>query len=290
VRFPGLLLLISAAAISAGNPEYDRARELYQRTEYQQSLAALASLPVKDAAALELIGQNHFRLGEYKKATEAFEKALAIAGREAEPKTRSELHHWLGKTYGRRAETGSLFTAPGNASKARAMFEEAVRLDPANHEAVNDLFDFYLQAPGIVGGSMEKAEELARGIAQRDPAEGHFAQAQLDEKRKRYAEAEQHLRRAAELEAWDAGRWLDVANFLARRGRLQESDEVFEHAAAIAPVKAIVWFERAEVYIRHGYRLDDARMLLDRYVRAQLKPEDPPKREAKALLEKLGTK
>jgi tetratricopeptide (TPR) repeat protein len=193
VSRPGMVLflaaVLAAGAFASGNPEYDRARELYQRTEYQQSLAALSQIAAKDVADWKLMGQNYFMLGEHQKAIKAFDQALAAAlnragSNQTSRAARSQLYHWLGRTLGRRAETGSVFMAPGNASKARAMFEEAVRLDPANQEAVNDLFDFYLQAPGFLGGSVEKAEALAQRIGRLNPAEGHYAQAQLADKRR----------------------------------------------------------------------------------------------------------
>jgi len=291
---PLFAALLAAGAFASGSLEYDRARELYQHTEYQQSLAALSQIAVKDVADLKLMGQNYFMLGDHQKAIEAFDQALAAvpnrtASNQASRATRSQLYHWLGRTLGRRAETGSVFTAPGNASKARASFEEAVRLDPANQEAVNDLFDFYLQAPGFLGGSVEKAEALAQRIGQLNAAEGHYAQAQLADKRRQYDEADRQLRLAAELEPHDVGRWIDVAKHLARRGRIRESDAVLDQAASIAPPGTPqLLFARAEIYIHHHYRLDDARMLLDRYLRAALTPDDPPRQRARALLERLG--
>ena len=72
------LILVFSSILAARTPEWDRAHELYQRTEYQQSLDVLVPLHQKDAAALQLIGQSYFMLGEYKKATEALEKAVAL--------------------------------------------------------------------------------------------------------------------------------------------------------------------------------------------------------------------
>ena len=65
---------------------------------------------------------------------------------------------WLGRAYGRRAETSGPFTAPGFASKARQYFEKAARLNPRNLEALSDLFEYYLEAPGFLGGGMDKAQ------------------------------------------------------------------------------------------------------------------------------------
>src|SRR5260370_33270614 len=129
--------------------------------------------------------------GEYKKATDGFQKAFAL-----QP-SKSEYAHWLGRTFGRRAETSNYFAAPMYASKARQYFEQAVRLDATNDEALNDLFDFYLQAPGFLGGGFEKAQEVAKRSAQLNEAEGHFAAAQLRDQRKEYAHARQPLARAA---------------------------------------------------------------------------------------------
>src|ERR1043165_6555817 len=121
---PGLFVFLFAFVVSAKTPEWDRAHELYQRTEYTQALAVLNRIPNQDVDTLQLIGECYFMQGEYKPAGEAFEKALALAPRN------SELHRLLGNVYGRRAETGSVLTAPGNAKKARQYFERAVELDP----------------------------------------------------------------------------------------------------------------------------------------------------------------
>src|SRR5439155_8439289 len=71
-----LLLVVSAAASS---DIVNRAHALYERTDYQDSLRILAQDPSPDSATHLLIGKNHFMLGDYKKATEEFDKAIALA-------------------------------------------------------------------------------------------------------------------------------------------------------------------------------------------------------------------
>ena len=183
----------------AGGPEFDQARKLYNLTEFEQSLKILRAIPQKDGAVYELIGRNYYMQGDFKKATEALEKAVA-----AEPGN-SEFNLWLGRAYGRRAETSSLFTAPGYASKARQYFEKAAQLNPRNLEAQSDLFEYYLEAPGFLGGGLEKAAATAEQIARINPAEGHWAQAKLAEQRKEFSSAEEQLRRAIESDAAPGG-------------------------------------------------------------------------------------
>lgn len=277
----GALLLFNVS-LPAKPPDWERARQLYQSTEYRESLAVLLPIAHKDAATLGLIGQNYFMIGEYKKATEALETAIAM-----EPDN-AGFAHWLGRTYGRRAESAAPFTAPGYASKSRQMLEKSLMLDPLNKAVSGDLLDFYLEAPGFLGGGMHKAEELAARIAQTDPAEGHYALALIEEKRKEYNSAEQHLLLARELAPTQVGRVMDLAMFYAKRGRFNESETMFDEAVRMAPDNPKILFDRANTYIKEQRNLPAARQLLQRYIRALLTPDDPPREQALALLKKIG--
>jgi tetratricopeptide (TPR) repeat protein len=274
------LSLLALNLTAAKPPEWTRAYELFQRTEYQQSLNLLNTVREKDSDTLQLTGQDYFMLGEYKRATEVLDKALALGN--AGP----QLYLWLGRAYGRRAETSGPFTASGYASHARKMFEKAVELDISNKEAVGDLFDYYMDAPGFLGGGLNKAEDLAQKIAVLDPAEGFYLKAQIDQKRKEFDAAELHLRRALELAPKQVNRILDLAHFLSKRGRTKESDVLFEQATLLAPNNPQVLFTRAESYIEGKRNLADARLLLERYLRSPLTPDDPPRERAQELLAK----
>lgn len=275
-------LSLANSAKPAESAAWVHAQELYQRTDYAASLQEALAIDGKDAAVLLLIGKDYFGLADYKKANEFLEKALTL-----EPNS-PEISLWLGRAYGRRAETSNPFSAPGLASKARQMFEKAVALDPSNREAVGDLFDYYLGAPGFLGGGASKAEALAARVAQKDPAEGHYYQAQLDEHRQNYDSAEQHLRAALDLAPRQVGRFVDLAKYLAKRGKSSASDALFDQAQRIAPENPRVLFERASAYVNGGRNHNEARKLLQRYLREKITPNDPPKSEAEALLRKIG--
>jgi Flp pilus assembly protein TadD len=276
----GVLFSFTLTLFAAKPPEWNRAHELYQRTEYQQSLDVLKAADAKDSDSFQLMGQDHFMLAEYKRATEELDKALALGNPTA------QLYMWLGRAYGRRAETSSPFTAPGYASHAQKMFEKAVELDISNKDAVGDLFDYYMGAPGFLGGGLNKAEDLARKVSVHDPAEGFYLKAQIDDKRKQYEAAEQSLRRALELTPKQVSRVLDLAHYLAKRGRTKESDALFDQASTMAPEDPQVLYTRAESYIEGRRNLADARSLLERYLRSALTPDDPPRERAQELLAK----
>lgn len=275
------LLLIFCAALLL-QADLVSARSHFDRAQYEAAVEALKSDNQANPEVQFLLGKAYYMLGDYKKSTEALEKAAAL-----EPGN-SDYFNWLGKAYGRRAETASVFTAPGLAAKARQAFERAVALNPRNLEAINDLFSYYLEAPGFLGGGLEKAARLAEKIRALDPVEYEYAQAQLAVRRKEFRAAEQHFRTAMELAPRQVGRVLDLARFLSNQGRHRESEELIARAEKLAPENPKVIFEKAQNYVRAGRNLDAARSLLEKYIRMPLGPDDPSRHEALKLLKQLG--
>jgi tetratricopeptide (TPR) repeat protein len=259
----------------------EQARRLYNLTEFDQSLKILQGVPVKSAEVYELIGRNLYMEGDFKKASEAFEKAVA-----ADPAS-STSALWLARAYGRRAETSNPFTAPGYASKTRQYFERAVQLNPRNLEALSDLFEYYLEAPGFLGGGLDRAQALVPRMAQVNESEAQSAQAKLAEKRKQYSTAEEHLRRAIAAAPQSVGRFIELARLLAKQGRYQEADESFARAEKIAPNSPRLMYAKADLYIQSGRNLEVARDLLKRYLSSTLTPDDPPRRDAVRLLKRV---
>lgn len=278
-----LLLCLAAASLLPGqSPQVDSARKLYETTGYSAALSALKGAPAS-AGVLALQGKCYYGLGDYKRAVELLEKAVA-----ASPSSAAN-HHWLGRAWGRRAENANVFQAPGFARHARDSFEKAVKLDPANLEAVSDLFQYYMEAPGFLGGGSDKAAALAETVKGRNAAEYEYLQAQLAQDRKQDAVAEKRLRRAAELEPKSVGRWCDLARFLARRGRHDESDKLFQQAAKLDPASPKWRYSQAAAWIEAKRNSAEARRLLNEYISGPLTPDDATREEARGLLRKIGS-
>ncbi len=278
-----ILAVLSALTGAAQTSGLERARELYLRTDYEQALILLDSLSVKSADAYLLTGMVQYMRGEFKKSSDALEQGVQLA-----PGS-SNVQLWLGRAYGRRAETSSFLTAPGLANRARASFEKAVALDPGNKDAVGDLFDYYLEAPGFLGGGTDKARALAERYKSSEPAEYYYRLARIASKGKDSKTAEEQLRQAMDAAPQQLGRVIDLAKFLARQGRYQESDAAFTQAEEMAPASPRLLFERAKSYIEAKRNLGTARELLGRYLKAPLTPDDPPRSEAEHLLKVAGS-
>src|SRR4029077_1199034 len=121
-----LMLLLVPGSLLADSTVLDKAFKLYRHTDYEAAIALLSEVQDKDGAINELLGQCYFMTADYKKSTEYLEKAVAAAPDNA------NYHAWLGRVYGRRAETSFALNAIGWASKSRNSLEKATQLDPSN--------------------------------------------------------------------------------------------------------------------------------------------------------------
>ncbi|HLI30376.1 MAG TPA: tetratricopeptide repeat protein [Terriglobia bacterium] len=279
-----LFSLSCALAVSAAQPppgNLSKAEDLYKHTSYEASLALLDKSS-NDAATNFLLGRDYFMLGEYKNAADALQKATS------ERPANSDYMDWLGRTYGKRAETANPLLAPSFALKARQAFEQAVQLNPKNSEAMSDLFDFYLNAPGFLGGGYEKASQIADQMAVIDPPEAYHEKAQLAQKRKEFTAAEQQFRQAIAAAPQQVGHMISLAKFLADQGRTRESDEIFLAVERQHPNDPEVWFAHADVLIKQKRNLGEAKSLLEKYIQSPVTADDPPKQEAQELLKQAG--
>ena len=274
------LITISASLSAAGlpNPSLTRAEELYDRTEYRRAIDNLEALGTTQAASHLLLGKAYFMEGLYKQAADNLEKSAA------QDSLNSDAYDWLGRAYGRLAERSTFLTALKYARKTVRAFEHAVELGPSNLEALSDVFEYYLQAPGMVGGGLDKAEAIARRFAALNEAEYHWACARLAEKRKDPAAAEREYRAAVKAAPNEVGRVLDLAAYLASCGRYGESDALFRSAAEQHPDSPKVLYARAAAYVQSRRKLNEAETLLERYLQVQTTPDDPTRREAAELM------
>ncbi|MBV8516982.1 MAG: tetratricopeptide repeat protein [Acidobacteria bacterium] len=141
----------------------------------------LLSVRLAAATAPELAAAGNAALmrGDADAAAAAYEKAVA-----SDPNN-ARYHLMLGEAYGTLAQKASLFSKAGLAKKTKEEFERAVQLDPNLIDARMSLIDYYLFAPGFMGGSEEKALAQAGEIRKRDALDGHraFARVYLHQKK-----------------------------------------------------------------------------------------------------------
>lgn len=116
-------------------------------------------------------GRAAINRGDTDAAVDILEKAVAQSPNSA------EAHFYLANAYSTKGQDSGFFGAANYMPKIRNVFEKAIALNPKYVEARFGLIQFYAYAPGIMGGSYDKAFEQAKEIKTIDPFFGHRAYA-----------------------------------------------------------------------------------------------------------------
>jgi tetratricopeptide (TPR) repeat protein len=192
-----LLLLVCLGAGTARAGEIETVDALVEAGHFKRANAMLRGL----VAAQPNDARLQYRLAQCQEAFGDLEGALRSARRAAELDPRSAAYRMMVATaLVEKAQRGSGLSALSTARSAKAEAEAALRLDPRSTEALRFLVEYCFEAPGIAGGSKDRAAKLAEQIAAIDPAKGWLARAHLLPPRKEPAKAEQDYRKALEAD------------------------------------------------------------------------------------------
>jgi tetratricopeptide (TPR) repeat protein len=125
-------------------------------------------------------------------------------------------HYGVGSVLGAQALSQGMLKALGSVGRIRDELARAVELDPLLYAARNALVQFYLVVPGIAGGSVAKAREIANAASARQPEHARLLVALVDIAQKKHEQAELGL--AAVRAGDDKELAADVAEVWAQLG------------------------------------------------------------------------
>lgn len=285
-----LVFLFSVCSALAGANE--SVPSLIAGGRVDEALTALRGQITKnpnDAGAHNLLCRAYFALGDWDRGIAACERAVSLAP------DNSQYHLWLGRVYGEKADRSGWMTAAGLAKHVRSEFEIAVRLDPRSVDARSDLAEFYLEAPGIVGGGRDKAQQQAGTLASLNPGRAHWVNGRIAEKKHDFTGAEAEYRKAIETSQGSAAAWLNLGLFYKHRERWDDMEKALLKVRQ-APLQdrpdALV--DAAEILLRAQRNLPEVIQLLQAYLNGSSKVEQAPAFKAHLLLgnaeEKMGNK
>jgi len=237
----------------------------------------LASNP-HDAAAIHLLCRAYFQYEDWDRAEGRCKRAV-----EFQPNN-SGFHRWLGRVYGEKAEKATL--PIGLAIKTRDEFRRAAELDPTDTYAGVDVAEFYLEAPGIMGGGQDKAREQAKIIGKVSPGQEHWVYARIAEKNKDFTAAEREYRQMIEAGKGDAEAWLNLGFFYRNRKRYDDMEQAFVKMNQAPMPRREVLFEAANSLFHTDRAFSFAIELLHRYF-AEGPVEEAPAFKAHCLLGQL---
>jgi choline-sulfatase len=190
-----------------------------QHGRYRESSAQLETALKAEPNSVPihyLQGLNDYRLKEFPKAVEEFERVLQLS-----PDYSLAAYH-LGLAYARN----------GQMDEAIVTLRHTLELDPTNFDAAYNLGAAYLYEQRV--SEAEAAFRQSLSIAG-DHAPSHLALGQVLLYQGQIDDAIRHLRRAAELSPGNPGAHAELAKALAAKGLAGEAEEEMRKAQQSAP-------------------------------------------------------
>jgi tetratricopeptide (TPR) repeat protein len=189
--------------------------------------------------------------------------------------TSSDNQLWLGRAYGFKASHANPLSALSLAIKVRIAFERAVQLDPENVHALNDLGEFYVAAPPIIGGGLDKARALAARMQPHFPAKAHRLLALIAESKKQDAIAEAEF-----CNAVSAGKtpeaYIDLGHFYQRHNQPDKMVNALQSGVATDRRKGPSLVDAASILTDAHRSPELAETLLRDYLSSSAKTDEAP--------------
>lgn len=186
---------------------------------------------VKDAAvkndALYYLGRIAFEEGDADKAKDYLEQSVGL-----EPNTSDE-YYWLGRAYGDLAQKANIFKQASYASGVHKYFQLAVDADPKSVEAQRGLFAFYIMAPGIMGGGVDKAERTLGDIRRLSPVDADIKQLDLFGRKEEHEKQLTHAKFLVATYPSSAEALFSAAHTFRNQQKLDDAIASFEAASKL---------------------------------------------------------
>jgi len=251
-------------------------------------LIALMALPLFAQNSLIDQGKAAMARNDEDGAAALFEKAVA-----QNPKS-AEAHYLLGSAYGSQAQKAGIFGQASLAGKTRDEFEKAVELDPNHLDARFGLIQFYVFAPGIMGGSYDKAFAQAAEIRKRDPLRGHRVAAFIYSNQKKTEEAKKEYFDEVKEFPKSPRAHLDLGLFYINQKDWKAAGGEFDTALQLDPAYMPAIFRLGQIAVLSNTNLPHGEELLRKYLAYTPKSDEPPLARAHywlgQIFEKQGKK
>ncbi|MAL58915.1 MAG: hypothetical protein CMC14_02610 [Flavobacteriaceae bacterium] len=175
---------------------FERAESYFKKEEFSKAKPLfIQHLKVNpnDLKTIEYLGDIAGYAKDWDTAMEYYETLLESDDNNA------KYHFKYGGALGMKALEISKIRALGYVGDIREHFESAAKLDPNHIEVRWALVEYYIQLPGIIGGSEKKAITYANELSKISPVDGYLANGYIAEYSDRPEDAEKFYKKAIEV-------------------------------------------------------------------------------------------
>ena len=275
-----LLLSISVSAQTS----IEKARKLYEERKPAEAKKILSGIKDDDkefAAAQYYQGRIAFDEKNYDDAQEFFEEAVDANDKVA------QYQNWLGNSYGQIAGDANVIKQGMLAPKMKNAWERAVALDPAYVEPRESLIQFYLQAPSFMGGSTDKAKEMASQIMKLNAARGHLQMGTIYAKEKQLDQAEKEF---VEMVRIDPTHLPRLASYYVTQKQFDKAFTLYEETVKKNPQDMASIYQIGKTSAPSGQKLERGEECLKEYLLYSPKQNEPSLAGANMRLAQINEK
>jgi tetratricopeptide (TPR) repeat protein len=177
-----------------------------------------------------------------------------------------EYRMWLGHAYSRQIASVNFMKKAVVARKAGAEYNKAVELAPTSIDAAEARLEFFMEAPGMVGGGTDKARAEAARIATLSKYRGRLAAAKLAAHEKDFAGAEREYRALVTQYPDSGSAVVALATFLQTHNRFDDAFDVVDRRLARVPDDTSAIYQLGRVAALSGQRLTAGEAALRRFL------------------------
>lgn len=269
IRIALILVLLSSVRLFADDAQANALLQQGRVDEAQVALQQIIAARSGDAQAHQLLCRVYYAQDM---AEEAIQECELSATQDPSSST---TQMWLGRAYGMKASHANPLAAFALARKVRYAFERAVQLDPQNIQAMSDLGQFYVYAPALVGGGLDKARTLANQMQPRHPSQAHRLLAFISAQNKDATTAESEFKKAI-LAGQTAAAYIDLSQFYQQQNQPNKAIEALQAGVAIDRRKDASLVDAASILTAMKLSPQFAESLLRQYLSSSAKSEDAP--------------
>jgi tetratricopeptide (TPR) repeat protein len=191
-----LLIFLLLPTIIWSQTPFDKAVKLFEQGKYNAAKSIFESVLKENpnnSKTTEYLGDIAGHQKQWNEAISYYKKL-----KNQFPKNANYFYKF-GGALGMKAKESSKFKAFGMINDIENAFLTASKLDSKHIESRWALVIFYIELPGIVGGSETKAQQYANQLLQLSKVDGYLAKGYIDVYFKRYSKAEIHYKKAYEI-------------------------------------------------------------------------------------------
>ncbi len=253
--------------------DYSKAVSLFESQQYDRAKPIFETYLKEHPnheKTIEYLGDISGYAKDWDASLSYYERLVELRPNEA------NYHYKYGGVLGMKALDISKFRALGLIGDIKGAFLKAVELDPQHIEARWALIEFYIQLPGIIGGSEKKAVQYADELLNISPVDSYLAHGYIAEYNDRPRDAEDYYQKAVKV-GGSVNCYTKLYEHYEKNNAPEKAIETLSTAQNVHKDNNRLHYQLGKIAGQYGIGLDQGIACLNRYIEHHTAADGVPK-------------